>query len=81
MIRYSAYHGTNYHAKRSPPCNSLCLLEKEYRELQDLRARVSKAEAVAKLVKPRAAETPKQQRAALRDYHRVVASPFDEGRS
>jgi len=75
MIRYSAYNGTNYRAKPGASCNSLCSLETEYRELQDLRRRVKSAETVAELAKQRATETPQQQRAALSgQHHRVVAS-------
>jgi hypothetical protein len=74
MIRYSAYHTTNHHMKRSAECSSLCLLEAEYRELQDLRARVRSAEAVANLRKPGAADKPTQERGA-------VASSFGNARS
>jgi hypothetical protein len=74
MIRYSAYYGTNHRAKPSASCNSLCSLETEYRELQDLRRRVKSAEAVAELTKRRATETPQQQRTAFsRQHHHVVA--------
>lgn len=82
MIRYSAYHTTNHTMKRSAECSSLCLLEAEYRELQDLRARVRSAEAVANLLKQGAAETPRQGRAALpTDHPAVVASSLGKARS
>jgi hypothetical protein len=47
MIRYSAYRGTNYRTNSSASTNFLHSLETEYRELQDLRERVRKAEAAA----------------------------------
>ena len=47
MIRYSSYRGTNYPTNPSTPDQLLSSLEKEYRELQDLRERVKKAEAAA----------------------------------
>ena len=82
MIRYSAYHTTNHHMKRSAGCSSLCSLEAEYRELQELRARVRSAEAVANLLAPGAADKPMQERAALAtDRPRVVASSFGKARS
>ena len=43
MIRYSSYRGTN---DREKP-GALGSLEKEYRELQELRERVRKTEAAA----------------------------------
>jgi hypothetical protein len=47
MIRYSSYSLTNYRTNPSAPTELLCSLAKEYRELQDLRERVRKAEAAA----------------------------------
>jgi hypothetical protein len=37
MIRYSYYRGTNYRTNLNAPTQLLSSLEKEYRELQDLR--------------------------------------------
>jgi hypothetical protein len=57
MIRYSSYGGTNYRTNPTTPTNRtnpitptklLCSLATEYRELQDLRERVRKAEAAAR---------------------------------
>ena len=48
MIRYSSYSGTNYRTNPAAPTKLLYSLETEYRELQDLRERVRKAEAVAR---------------------------------
>jgi|SRR5450631_39660 hypothetical protein len=45
MIRYSSYSGTNYRTNPTTPTELLCSLATEYRELQDLRERVRKAEA------------------------------------
>jgi hypothetical protein len=82
MIRYSAYHTTDHHAKRSALCNSLCLLEAEYRELQNLRRRVKSAEAAAKLAQSLNAEASVQQRpVASADHHRLLASLRGKGRS
>lgn len=82
MIRYSAYHTTNHHTKRSASCNSLCLLETEYRELQNLRRRVKSAEAAAKLAEPRTAEAPIQQREVVSaNHHRLLASSRGKVRS
>jgi hypothetical protein len=47
MIRYSSYGSSNYRTNQSAPTRLLCQLEKEYRELQDLRERVRMAEANA----------------------------------
>jgi hypothetical protein len=48
MIRYSSYGSSNYRTNQSAPTGLLCQLEKEYRELQDLRERVRMAEANAR---------------------------------
>ena len=48
MIRYSSYGSSNYRMNQSAPTELLCPLEKEYRELQDLRERVRMAEAAAR---------------------------------
>jgi hypothetical protein len=48
MIRYSSYGGTNYRTNPTTPTKLLCSLATEYRELQDLRERVKKAEAAAR---------------------------------
>jgi hypothetical protein len=48
MIRYSSYGSSNYRTNRSAPTELLCPLEKEYRELQDLRERVRMAEVNAR---------------------------------
>ena len=48
MIRYSSYGSSNYRTNQSAPTELLCPLEKEYRELQDLRERVRMAEANAR---------------------------------
>ena len=48
MIRYSSYGSSNYRTNQSAPTELLCPLEKEYRELQDLRERVRMAEAAAR---------------------------------
>ena len=54
VIRYSSYHGTNYRTKPSARTDLLRSLETEYRELQDLRQRVRKAEAAAAMrLRPR----------------------------
>jgi hypothetical protein len=54
MIRYSYCPGTNYRTNLSAPTQLLSSLEKEYRELQDLRERVREAEAAAaKRLRPR----------------------------
>ena len=45
IIRYSSYGSSNYRTNQSAPTELLCPLEKEYRELQDLRERVRMAEA------------------------------------
>ena len=45
MIRYSSYGSTNYRASSERPY--LEALAAEYRELQELRERVKKAEAAA----------------------------------
>jgi hypothetical protein len=47
MIRYSTYRGTNYQTDPSAPIELLGPIAKEYRELQDLREQVKKAEAAA----------------------------------
>jgi hypothetical protein len=47
MIRYSTYGSTNRRINPSTPIQLLSSLEKEYRELQDLRERVREAEAAA----------------------------------
>jgi hypothetical protein len=47
MIKYSTYRSTNRRTNRSTLIESLCSLEKEYRELQELRERVREAEAAA----------------------------------
>ena len=46
MIKYSSYSRTNYRTNPSPPAKLPSSLEIEYRELQDLRERVRKAEAL-----------------------------------
>ncbi len=48
MIRYSSYGSSNYRTNQRAPTELLCPLEKEYRELQDLRERVRMAEAKAR---------------------------------
>jgi hypothetical protein len=54
MIRYSYCRGTNYRTNLSAPTQLLSSLEKEYRELQDLRERIREAEAAAaKRLRPR----------------------------
>jgi hypothetical protein len=54
MIRYSTYSSTNRRTNPSTPTRLLSSLEKEYRELQDLRERVREAEAAAaKRLRPR----------------------------
>jgi hypothetical protein len=54
MIRYSTYRSTNRRTNPSTPTQLLSSLEKEYRELQDLRERVGEAEAAAaKRLRPR----------------------------
>jgi hypothetical protein len=50
MMRYSTYGSTN-HRTPSPQIIYLDSLEAEYRELQELRERVGKAEAAAALRK------------------------------
>jgi hypothetical protein len=47
MIRYSTYRGTNYPTDPSAPIELLGSIAKEYRELQELREQVRKAEAAA----------------------------------
>jgi hypothetical protein len=47
MIRYSTYRYTNRRTNPSTPTQLLSSLEKEFRELQDLRERVREAEAAA----------------------------------
>jgi hypothetical protein len=47
MIRYSSYGRTNYRTNPTAPTKLLCSLATEYRELQELRERVRKAEAAA----------------------------------
>jgi hypothetical protein len=47
MIRYSSYSRTNYRTNPSAPTELLCSVATEYRELQDLREQVRKAEAAA----------------------------------
>jgi hypothetical protein len=49
MIRYSSYGSTNYRENRAERTNWFDALETEYRELQELRERVKKAETAAKL--------------------------------
>ena len=60
MIRYSSYNVTNYQKKLPNYREKLSArielpvsLEKEYRELQELRERVRRAEAAAKRRGPR----------------------------
>jgi len=53
MIRYSSYGGTNYRTKSNVLTSSLRSLETEYRELQELRARVREAEVAATRRRPR----------------------------
>jgi hypothetical protein len=48
MIRYTSYGSSNYRTNQSAPTEALCPLEKEYRELQDLRERVRMSEANAR---------------------------------
>jgi hypothetical protein len=48
MIRYTSYGSIKYRTNQSAPTELLCPLEKEYRELQDLRERVRMAEATAR---------------------------------
>ncbi len=48
MIRYSSYGSSNYRTNQRAPTELLYPLEKEYRELQDLRERVRMAEAKAR---------------------------------
>ena len=48
MIRYSSYGGTNYREKPSERSNWTDPLEKEFRELQQLRERVKQAKIAAK---------------------------------
>jgi hypothetical protein len=47
MTRHSTYRGTNYRTNPSAPTKLLSSMETEYREVQDLRERVRKAEAAA----------------------------------
>jgi hypothetical protein len=62
MIRYSAYGGTNYRMKPSAPSNLPCSLETEYRDLQELRERVRKAEAAAtRRLHPRGSGRPQKR--------------------
>jgi hypothetical protein len=54
MIRYSTYRSTNYRTNPSAPTQLLSSIEKEYRQLLDLREQVRKAEAAAaKRLRPR----------------------------
>jgi hypothetical protein len=47
MVRYSSRPGKNYQTNRRAPTTLPSPLAKEYRELQELRERVRKAEAAA----------------------------------
>jgi hypothetical protein len=57
MIGYASYGGRNYRKNRTERANGFDPLEKEYRELQELRERVKKAETAAKLGRARKAPT------------------------
>lgn len=53
MIRYSTSRSTIRLTNPNTPTELVSTVEKEYRELLDLRERVKKAEAVAKRLAPR----------------------------
>ena len=76
MIRYSSYGGTNYRTNPTTPTKLLCSLATEYRELQDLRERVRKAEAAAHNACAITKNARVKQRPREVDHQRLVSVRF-----